>query len=865
MAMNKRIIVITIFVSILLASSILGAATIPREEYIEYLVLSYPRIVQQTPASKYFALFGDKNNPEFTDVNPVDGIDDSRLQLLQRLGIKFAPYMILNTTLVPMDLRKFILQSHHPLYVDTWDISLDKSKIIDMQTVNFSSMGKRCPLNLLSEEIDTLSNIPLLENDDCKYLNLLDEFDPMNPSSLLIRDSRRPDFLKYKVFFFDFPGEDEETWKEAFSSSFTQSLKKKYLSYIMSFVHPFIREVRSKMDNSLLGYEFMMQYWFFYPYNDGGNDHEGDWEHINIAISPMNKVEKMLSAEDVKNILNGIGLYDKPINKDNVTADEWNNQLVIKRVEYFFHYKLMMMNYADPNVYKSYNSWEKQVKKLEHDRMGEDWIDKKIRERAYVSKEEKEINTHPVVYIGGDDKGNDQLLANPGGKNRDSHGSYPFTGLFKEIGPAGATELISRRFDYAEYLNSLDSLEMFTSKGTLKRGSVIPMNKPDRICIVPDWETVYPLLRTTPSVRRNWGWLFFPIHWGYPASKSPFAGVVKNADTGNISPFTPTYTVGWNQAGSNSRYHLYYPHKLNSYFPLSLQDSYINDLGYLNLTGPMLINIPPFDFIWRVMAAPFRATLKRSRPTFYPKEKIPFRFIGFSGGVSYRFLPEEYFALMFHPEQYYDIYDDVISIDPALDSVSTNINIDVKPAVSPRFGVNFYLGKHFVTENTISHSRSKIDIDIALTNRPEPYELRADLNFWEYVGSLRYNLTTSNFQLYLKGGYGISFYRIENISGDGKKIAHPDTPWVRRPTWHKLYNLIPNTFHLGYGIEYIPFKNYGSFPKSVDIGLRIEWLWFNNKLGLDYGDVLQFGDFKLGLDDVTVNRSAINFLLTINF
>jgi len=97
-----------------------------------------------------------------------------------------------------------------------------------------------------------------------------------------------------------------------------------------------------------------------------------------------------------------------------------------------------MMDYADPNVYKSYNIWEREVEKLEYARMGEDWIDKKIRERAYVSKEEKEINTHPVVYIGGDDKGNDQLLAKPGGKNRDSHGSYPFTGLYKEIGPGGS-------------------------------------------------------------------------------------------------------------------------------------------------------------------------------------------------------------------------------------------------------------------------------------------------------------------------------------------------------------------------------------------------------------------------------------------
>jgi hypothetical protein len=32
-------------------------------------------------------------------------------------------------------------------------------------------------------------------------------------------------------------------------------------------------------------YEFVIQYWFFYPFNDGPNNHEGDWEHINVRVS----------------------------------------------------------------------------------------------------------------------------------------------------------------------------------------------------------------------------------------------------------------------------------------------------------------------------------------------------------------------------------------------------------------------------------------------------------------------------------------------------------------------------------------------------------------------------------------------------
>lgn len=46
---------------------------------------------------------------------------------------------------------------------------------------------------------------------------------------------------------------------------------------------------------------------------------------------------------------------------------------------------------------------------------------KYIRGMAYRDAEEMEINTHPVGYIGADNKGLDQLLAAPGGTNRDSH------------------------------------------------------------------------------------------------------------------------------------------------------------------------------------------------------------------------------------------------------------------------------------------------------------------------------------------------------------------------------------------------------------------------------------------------------------
>ena len=34
--------------------------------------------------------------------------------------------------------------------------------------------------------------------------------------------------------------------------------------------------------------KIIIQYWFFYPFNDGFNNHEGDWEHINVHLSSQN-------------------------------------------------------------------------------------------------------------------------------------------------------------------------------------------------------------------------------------------------------------------------------------------------------------------------------------------------------------------------------------------------------------------------------------------------------------------------------------------------------------------------------------------------------------------------------------------------
>ena len=97
--------------------------------------------------------------------------------------------------------------------------------------------------------------------------------------------------------FFDFPGDGEKTWRQEYVVS--GALPKSFEGFAKVFVHPFLESV----DSSVLGhqgYEFVLQYWFFYPYNDGANNHEGDWEHINVSIRPLDKLHEPLSEADVR-------------------------------------------------------------------------------------------------------------------------------------------------------------------------------------------------------------------------------------------------------------------------------------------------------------------------------------------------------------------------------------------------------------------------------------------------------------------------------------------------------------------------------------------------------------------------------------
>ena len=799
----------------------LPAQHMPKEEYYRYVPLEVPRLIRQTPASERLQLFGDPSDPGFRDQDPMDGIDDRRFQILQRLAVRFAPLMVLNTTSVPMAIGAFAeSEPTFPLYVDTWNTAAPGGVLVNEEAIDFKTVATD-PCQPLERMAGNSRKA------DCRLLELLHEFDPEQPSSAFERTAARESEQElFKVMYFDFPGYDPASWKREYQTLMSRRLPGKYHDFLRTYVHPFIIETRG-VDGPL--YELVLQYWFFYPTNDGGNNHEGDWEHINVVITPLSAVTRALTAGELARVLEG----------DPLNASRSDDPLVIRRIEHYFHSKVMTLDFSAPNVYASRDEWERQVNVRVQERESENWFWKMIRWRAYEDKDETRINTHPIVHIGADNKGTDQVLSMPGGTNRDSHGSFPFAGLYKDVGPAGAAENVSTFFDHQKFLAETPERQA-ELLSEFKRGSVVSLADVRHVEIVPDWERVIELVKTDVQARAEWSWLVLPLRFGYPAVESPFAGVVAHAETGNLSVVGPAFNSGWNRAGVTDQYAAYDPHKVPRLLPLGWVDNFQNSWGFLNLTLPTLAFLPPVDVLWRVVALPLRIPLGRQDPTFYPQDNIPFRFLGFTGGVSWMEIPADYTDLLINSAQFNEIVARLLVYTLANGSentVAVGGGDFAEDATVPFYQSSFFVGSRFASQTMLRHSRTDIGATVEFSDIPDPFVINGELNFWELAGSLRYSLAKGGLQPYGKAGYGWSWYRIENVATNGELLETPNSVWVRKPSIIPLENLLPNTWHIGAGVEFIVIKTYGTPPGGIDFSVRGEWTLYTNDLGLDATDL----------------------------
>jgi hypothetical protein len=835
----KRKILFTgsFWISVIFSVTSSDGQKMPGKNYVQYLPLTFPKIMTQTDASRDFHLYGNEQDSLYIDKNK-DGIGDERYERLMQLCARFSPILFWNTTYsIPLDFRAIINNDVTPLlYVDIWDLTHAEPKLIKSETLNFAINDRSSYLS--SNNSNSHSNgvfKEIIQNDDEELVSLLYEFDPKLTRSA----EKHPNGTTFKVLYFDLPGEDEKSWKPAYKNIISGNIKNNLKKHSRLYAHPFIHEVYLNKERKK-GYEFVIQYWFFYPFNDGGNNHEGDWEHINVRITTKERKGDLLTDKDIERIIDHNNSMDL-------------DSLIMKKVDYYFHNFVMTLDYVNPDAYLPKGPWEATINNTEHARIGEKSKWEQILKRVWADDfSMNSLHTHPVAYIGGDNKGIDQLIALPGGKNRDSHGTYPFPGIYKGIGPIGATEEINGELDYLDAMR--DSTKFLTYS-------------PERIEIVPDWERIQDLVLNDPEARREWSWLMLPIRWGFPASKSPAAGIVKYTDTGNLAPVGPAYNTAWNRVGECEGYHLYEPHQFSSEFPLSWQDNFKNDWGFLNLTLPTVIALPPFNFFWMVPLSPLRAFLEKKNPIYYSTETVPFRRVAINLGY-YPFVGDDDFARLLPKEDNEQIRKYIADKNLAIDS-STLKNVNTFTYKNIGFQLNYHVGRHFAAENLLRYSLSRVKYNLINSVTEDSLSIvQGDLQLIEYAGSLRHSFLADTFQPYVKVGYGYSTYRVKNINIGGTSVELPKTQWFHNPTFWPPWppkNWLPNTYHVGIGFELLLNKN---FSESKFWPPFLLWKW---KYGTpDVGIKFEYGLYyhKLG-DDAPANagilRQQLNFALTISF
>jgi hypothetical protein len=789
------------------------AQEIPKPEYITYMPRETARPVAATHASERFHLFGDASDSAFRDVAPRDGIDDRRGALLHQLGVRFAPWMARNAYGFPMDVRRFITSAAtFPLVTDRFDLSRTRPVLTGSDSLDFAQLaGRPCPAGAAPDD----------PTPDCRLRRLLAERGPDVPVTL---GATGADSAPAEVMYFNFPGQDPASWAEEYEGGDHDGVAERYLGWARAYVHPFIAEAAEPGR-----YEFVLQYWLYYPTNDAGNVHEGDWEHLNVVIAPRAEVQHPLDAPAIERLL---GARVPP------------EDIVIRRVEYYFHHWVYTLDYTRPNLYAPRDGWAREVAALAQTRRGQDAVWAMLRRNAYTDAAESEFNSHPFVFIGGDGRGLNLLLEAPTRLGRSSHGSFPFPGLYKSVGPAGTGESIDQPWSLFREPPAADAPES---------GRVVRYDHPARIEVLPDWERLTALAREEPEVRRDWAWFLLPARLGYPATRSPFAGVVRYAETGNLSILPPIYSGGWNRMGDGAGYAIYDPHRVSGVFPADVQDVYRTSWGFLNLTVPTISLLPPFDLVLRAVETPVRAVTGREQPSYFRSEDLPFRGIGVAAGTMMFDPGDLFWRLVGFPELATPFLQEAVSRNNG-----SLAGIGLGPVTQDylygwRGELSMHLGRHFVSTNGLGHGYAGMRQDVFISG-PTGDSLVSTLDFWEYTGSLRWNLFTDAVEPFLMGGYGISWYRLEDVVAFGAPVGEGASRWVHKPGFWE--NLLPNTWHIGAGIEMLPVRSVG----ALDLGVKGSAALHVHNLGLETGNAQ-----TIFFQNATVTRWVFSFTGTLSW
>ena len=112
----------------------------------------------------------------------------------------------------------------------------------------------------------------------------------------------------------------------------------------------------------------------------------------------------------------------------------------------------------------------------------------------------------------------------------------------------------------------------------------------------------------------------------------------------------------------------------------------------------------------RLVSYPFRAAVGRHDPVYFPRDGLPFRFVGLSGGVFGAKGDDGFRTLSLNAEQRAPFLGFLIAhilVNGGSDQTTvTSVNDFGDDHVGPFGQVAFYIGERFVSENTVRHLRS---------------------------------------------------------------------------------------------------------------------------------------------------------------
>jgi len=804
-----------LLVQVLVASVValpLVAQTITPDNYLNYLP-PRDRLVSQTRASKSLHLYGDPQSASFVDASPVDGVDDKRATRLLLLAEHLSPIMRPNNFVVPRDWASYS-GGQPQLVADSWfnerRVRSDTMAISSGVGVShvFAADHGGSPIRLQSAET-------LARASDILLGQLVETAGPRSATASV----KPAEGDTERVLFVDFPGSDRESWRAAHKDR-----DPRHGSHV--FAHPFVQELSDAIGEAR--YQLAVQFWFFYPFNDAVNAHEGDWEHITVVATTRARAR---DAGDAR------GALLTATNIERVLSDGFPvDSVVISEVSYYFHQAVVTLDYL---ALSQPHSKSRRGAPGEGHYVWEDrgFMRDVVHKRLTVAQ--GKLATHPIVFIGGDNKGPDELLSLwprfGGSLKRNSGASFPFPGTWQTIAGFGVTEQV-----HGSVVPAIRADTSLAWYDVIADDRYLHFRSPD-ITLVPDWECFSDLLTTNAQVRRNWAWLVLPIYWGFPVSRSPGGGLLMHADVGNIAPMGPAFQFLWNRVAAVPEKDEYRVRVLRT--PVSPTTPWAvlrNGWGILNAPLALWGLMPGYN-VALIELMPWIAgsmNILGSPPqrTFSP-DRLPNRFTTEGQGFFREFGGGDFAGLLARPDS---------------SATATVSRGERHSDVGPRFWFNLHFGEHFSFENTYSWLASDIRYDTKRAGGATSV-VSGTLQMRQLTGGIRYDLVPlldRHVQLYGRAGYGWLSYRAANERIDGAALGNAAVSRGYLPPFLPSRHWIPNAWYGGAGLEAFSPRRYWLFG-LLGYGLRVEYSEYLHRLS--FGAASARGDVTTRRHDIATS------------